>query len=203
MDITLQPLLQPLPQPCLLGHHTQDPPPSHNPRHQMLDLLLLTSGGQHWRPVQSCSLQDPLPLGSDSWWPLKHVWFVSRWYASSWNALLPTAREGKVFTGVCLPTIDLMDTGSLLRLVTARLVCILLECFLVVNNISTLSLLRVVADSFRVSLSTNLGSSQDLSRVFGAFIISRHTLQCSGWWEFRFLNGPNQSASTKFIGEFV
>ena len=45
--------------------------------------------------------------------------------------LLPTAREGNVFTGVCLSTIGLMDTGSLLGLVTARSVCILLECFLV------------------------------------------------------------------------
>ena len=113
--------------------------------------------------------------------------------------------QGKVkFSQVSVcPQSTSWDTGSLLRLVTARLVCILLECFLVVNNISTLSLLKVVADSFRVSLSTDLGSSQDLSRVFGAFIISRHTLQCSGWWEFRFLNGPNQSASTKFICEFV
>ena len=45
--------------------------------------------------------------------------------------LLPTAREGNVFTGVCLSTIGLMDTGSLLGLVMARSVRILLECFLV------------------------------------------------------------------------
>ena len=36
-----------------------------------------------------------------------------------------------VFTGVCLSTIGLVDTGSLLGHVTARLVRILLECFLV------------------------------------------------------------------------
>ena len=44
---------------------------------------------------------------------------------------LPTAREGNVFTGIYLSTIGLMDTGSLLGLVTARLVCTLLEWFLV------------------------------------------------------------------------
>ena len=45
--------------------------------------------------------------------------------------LLPTARKGNVFTVVCLSTIGLMDTDSLLGLVTARSVRILLECFLV------------------------------------------------------------------------
>ena len=45
--------------------------------------------------------------------------------------LLPIAREGNVFTGICLSTIGLMDTGSLLGLVKARSVRILLECFLV------------------------------------------------------------------------
>ena len=44
---------------------------------------------------------------------------------------LPTAREGNVFTGVCLSTIGLMDTGSLPSLVTARSERILLEYFLV------------------------------------------------------------------------
>ena len=47
------------------------------------------------------------------------------------KASLPTARECNVFTGVCLSTIGLTDIGSLLGLVTARLVRILLECFLV------------------------------------------------------------------------
>ena len=42
--------------------------------------------------------------------------------------------EGNVFTGVCLSTIGLMATRSLLILVTARSVCILLECFLVTNH---------------------------------------------------------------------
>ena len=48
--------------------------------------------------------------------------------------LLPTAREGNVFTGDCLSTIGFVDTGSLLGLVTAQLVRILLECFLVKCN---------------------------------------------------------------------
>ena len=46
--------------------------------------------------------------------------------------LLPTAREGNVFTGVCLSTIGHMATRSLAILVTARSVRILLVCFLVV-----------------------------------------------------------------------
>ena len=39
--------------------------------------------------------------------------------------------EGNVFTGVCLCTIGLMATGSLLILITTQSVHILLECFLV------------------------------------------------------------------------
>ena len=39
--------------------------------------------------------------------------------------------KGNVFTGVCLSTISLMVTNSLLGLGTLRSVCILLECFLV------------------------------------------------------------------------
>ena len=47
--------------------------------------------------------------------------------------LLPIAREGNVFTGVCLSTVGLMDIGSLLGLVMARSVHILpgmLSCFI-------------------------------------------------------------------------
>ena len=47
---------------------------------------------------------------------------------------LPTAREGNVFTGVCLSTISIMVTDLLLGLVTARSVRILLGCFLVVHG---------------------------------------------------------------------
>ena len=35
--------------------------------------LLVTSGSHHWRPVQTFSLQDPHPTGSDIWWLLKQV----------------------------------------------------------------------------------------------------------------------------------
>ena len=45
--------------------------------------------------------------------------------------LLPIAREGNVFTGVCLSKVGLMDIGSLLGLVMARSVHIIPECFLV------------------------------------------------------------------------
>ena len=47
------------------------------------------------------------------------------------EVFLPTAKEGNIFTGVCLSTIGLMDIGSLLGLVTAQSVLTLLECFLV------------------------------------------------------------------------
>ena len=38
---------------------------------------LLTSGGQHWKPVQTCSLEDSPPMSDIWWWPWKHVWFAS------------------------------------------------------------------------------------------------------------------------------
>ena len=52
-------------------------------------LLLLASGGHHWKPVQTCSLED-LPLtGTDTLWqPPKHVQLASGQYASYWNAFL-------------------------------------------------------------------------------------------------------------------
>ena len=48
--------------------------------------------------------------------------------------LLPTMKEGNVFTGVCLSTIGPMATRSLLILVMARSVRVLLECILVSNG---------------------------------------------------------------------
>ena len=46
--------------------------------------LVVTSGGQHWRPVQTCTIEDPQ---SDIWWwPLKNVQFASGRFASDWNA---------------------------------------------------------------------------------------------------------------------
>ena len=56
-----------------------------------------------------------------------------------WSPSLPTARENNDFTGVCLSTIGLVDTGSL------WLVCILLECFLVNIFISFESITLYVA----------------------------------------------------------
>ena len=51
------------------------------------------------------------------------------------NVYIFTDRKGKVmfFTGICLSTICLMATRSLLGLVTARSVRILLECFLLLT----------------------------------------------------------------------
>ena len=64
--------------------------------HIIPPLLLLTSGGHHWRLVQNCSGGIPCPLPTppprnNIWrWPLKlkHVRFPSEWYASYWNAFL-------------------------------------------------------------------------------------------------------------------
>ena len=36
--------------------------------------LVVTSGGQDWRPVQACLLEDPPPTSADIWWLLKSVW---------------------------------------------------------------------------------------------------------------------------------
>ena len=40
--------------------------------------LLVTSGGDHWRPVQTYLFGDPIPLPHDSWWwqlKFKHIRF--------------------------------------------------------------------------------------------------------------------------------
>ena len=55
-------------------------------------------------------------------------WTINR---ISIEPCLPTAREGNVFTGVWLSTIDLIASWSLLILITARSARIPLECFLV------------------------------------------------------------------------
>ena len=47
LDLTVQ---------CAPRYQTWDPPPAPQ---------LVTSGGHHWIPVQTCSLEDP---GSDMWW---------------------------------------------------------------------------------------------------------------------------------------
>ena len=52
--------------------------------------LLVKSGGHHWIPVQTFSLQDPhLSTSVDIWWPLKQVLSSARvWYASYCNSFL-------------------------------------------------------------------------------------------------------------------
>ena len=52
------------------------------------DPQLLTSGGQHWRPVQTCSLAPPPPGATSGGQSPKHIWFASGRYASYWNAFL-------------------------------------------------------------------------------------------------------------------
>ena len=50
---------------------------------------LLMSGGDHCRPVQTCSLEDLSPHSTDiKWLPQKDVWLASRRYVSHWNAFL-------------------------------------------------------------------------------------------------------------------
>ena len=63
--------------------HSKPPVPSPPPpdiRHgtppALALLLLVTSGGHHWRTVQTCSFEDH-PVGTDIWW-LKHI-RVSKW----------------------------------------------------------------------------------------------------------------------------
>ena len=59
---TLALALIPLP-PDIEPRCTRTPSPS----------LLVISGGHHWRPVQSCLVQNPCPTGAYIWWLLKHV----------------------------------------------------------------------------------------------------------------------------------
>ena len=67
----------PTPRPLDMGHgrpptplQTRDKePPGFGP-------LLVSSGGYHWIPVQTCSLDftvQALPSVTDIWWPAKHV----------------------------------------------------------------------------------------------------------------------------------
>ena len=79
-------------------------PPLPQYRALALDPLLVTSGGQDWRPVQTCSpKQTPPPGLTSGHWLLKHVqWKIGR-YASYWNAfLLVIGLETKVHIFKCL-----------------------------------------------------------------------------------------------------
>ena len=52
----------------------------------ILLFLLVTSGPQNWRPIQTYSLEDPTSAGI--WWLLKHIQLTSGRYAPFWNAFL-------------------------------------------------------------------------------------------------------------------
>ena len=56
------------------------------PHHGPAQHLLVTSDGHHWRPVQTCSFEDPPPppTGTDVWL-LKHIPLARTRYASCWN----------------------------------------------------------------------------------------------------------------------
>ena len=84
LDLTAQGPLSRLWTWDLTVHAPQAPPP----------LLLVTSDGQDFRPVPTCSLQDPCPpvLTSDSYW--KHKQLAGRWYASHCNAFLFVSKNG-------------------------------------------------------------------------------------------------------------
>ena len=60
--------------------------------HSYYPPLLVTSGGDHWRPVQICSSRDlTTPSSSNIWWwqlKLKRVQLPSGRYASYWKAVL-------------------------------------------------------------------------------------------------------------------
>ena len=107
---------------------------------------------------------------------------VRQLHLSLRQVLLPTVREGNVFTGVCLSTIGHIATRSLLGLVTAQSVCILLECFLVLfhsrtNYSSFYKYITLTASkntmkfSLYMYITVNLTVSTlffDLTRVFSA-----------------------------------
>ena len=65
-------------------------PPTSDLGSTSLLALLLTSGSDHWKHVQTCSLEDlPSPHDTDiQWWPPKHIWLVGGRQASYWNAVL-------------------------------------------------------------------------------------------------------------------
>ena len=64
---------------------------SYHPPWDTLPLLMI-SGGDHWRPVQICSFEDlfypPRVTSSGGNWNMKHIRFLSGWYASCLNAVL-------------------------------------------------------------------------------------------------------------------
>ena len=61
---------------------------------------LVTSGGHHWDLFIGPHCTGP--TSTDIWLPWKHIWLASGQCASYCNVfLLPTAREGNIFRGIC------------------------------------------------------------------------------------------------------
>ena len=125
---TPQPLLRPFSR-----HGTPTPAPALSPLQTWdtlascpLGPLLVTSGGHHWTPVQTCSLEDP-PIGADIWWPPKHVRLASRRYTSYWNAFLCCwiQEESNIFTtrGIWIQGGGLHPWGNLQKLNLNRIWC--------------------------------------------------------------------------------
>ena len=77
--------------------------------------LLLTSGGHHWRPVQTCSPEIPIPSGVTSggghWSTYGFKWAV-RILLECFLGFLPTSREGNVFRSVCRSVNHSVHKGS-------------------------------------------------------------------------------------------
>ena len=77
--------------------------------------LLLTSGGHHWRPVQTCSPEIPIPSGVTSggghWSTYGFKWAV-RILLECFLGFLPTSREGNVFRSVCQSVNHSVHRGS-------------------------------------------------------------------------------------------
>ena len=48
----------------------------------------MISDGDHWRPVQTCSIEDPGMISGGGPLKLKHIWFLSGRYSSYLNAFL-------------------------------------------------------------------------------------------------------------------
>ena len=68
--------------PWCIGPHCTAPPTPIPPRYQIWGPVVLTSGGHHLRPVQTCSFEDTPLL------PILTSGGQSGWYASYWNAFL-------------------------------------------------------------------------------------------------------------------
>ena len=90
-------------QPCI-RHGTRAPKTLNKGTPRLaLGLLLVTSGGHHWRPVQTCSLRTP-STGTDVWWPLKYVQLTNGRHVSYKNAFLFIYLSVSVSVSGCVNT---------------------------------------------------------------------------------------------------